>query len=124
MKQTLKIITLFFIFLTLFSCEKDDTENTLSDSYYVKYVIRGNGTYNYFNIFSIKTAQGNQSFSGYQYHSWNQTYGPVEKGFTASVSAQGNVTTEIYVSKNSEPFSLKASNSGSNSASASYTINF
>jgi hypothetical protein len=124
MKQTLKIITLLLIFLSLLSCEKDDTETTSRDSYYVKYVIRGNGTYNYFNIFSVKTDLGNQSFSGYQYHSWNQTYGPVERGFIAAVSAQGNVTTEIYVSKNSEPFSLKASNSGSNSASSSYTINF
>ena len=71
--------------------------------------------------FSFNTDQGNISFSGYQYHSWNQTYGPVKKGFRASVSVGSSlVTVEIYVSKNNGPFALKASKSGDNS----YTIDF
>ncbi|MCP9751201.1 hypothetical protein [Ferruginibacter sp. HRS2-29] len=116
------------IFIALSSCKKDDKAAT-NDDYYVKYVIKGNGTYAYFSNFSVNTDQGNRSFSGYQYRSWNQTYGPVKKGFRASVSVNSSlVTVEIYVNKNSGPFALKASKSGSNSStsniSQSYTIDF
>ena len=122
MNKFLKITTVFLaIFFTLSSCEKDETETTTNDDYFIKYVIKGNGTYIYFSDFSVNTDHGNASFSGYQYHSWNQTYGPVKKGFRASVSVQSSyVTTEIYVSKNNGPFALKASKSGDNS----YTIDF
>jgi len=111
------------ILISLSSCnkDKDKVEMGISDEYYVKYVIKGNGTYIYFSDFSVNTGQGNVSFSGYQYHSWNQTYGPVKKGFRASVSVGSSlVTVEIYVSKNNGPFALKASKSGDNS----YTIDF
>ena len=123
MNKFLKITTVFLaIFFTLSSCEKDETEATTNDDYFIKYVIKGNGTYIYFSDFSVNTDHGNASFSGYQYHSWNQTYGPVKKGFRASVSVQSSyVTTEIYVSKNNGPFALKASKSGGGS---SYTIDF
>ena len=119
------------ILISLSSCnkDKDKVEMGISDEYYVKYVIKGNGTYIYFSDFSVNTDQGNVSFSGYQYHSWNQTYGPVRKGFRASVSVGSSVTVEIYVSKNNGPFALKASKSGGNSSltpniSQSYTIDF
>ena len=119
------------ILISLSSCnkDKDKVEMGISDEYYVKYVIKGNGTYIYFSDFSVNTDQGNVSFSGYQYHSWNQTYGPVKKGFRASVSVGSSlVTVEIYVSKNNGPFALKASKSGGNSStsniSQSYTIDF
>ena len=123
MNKFLKITTVFLaIFFTLSSCEKDETETTTNDDYFIKYVIKGNGTYIYFSDFSVNTDHGNASFSGYQYHSWNQTYGPVKKGFRASVSVQSSyVTAEIYVSKNNGPFALKASKSGGGS---SYTIDF
>jgi len=123
MNKFLKITTVFLaIFFTLSSCEKDEPETTTNDDYFIKYVIKGNGTYIYFSNFSVNTDHGNASFSGYQYHSWNQTYGPVKKGFRASVSIQSSyVTTEIYVSKNNGPFALKASKSGGGS---SYTIDF
>ena len=114
--------TILVILISLSSCnkDKDKDEMGISDEYYVKYVIKGNGTYIYFSDFSVNTDQGNVSFSGYQYHSWNQTYGPVRKGFRASVSVGSSVTVEIYVSKNNGPFALKASKSGDNS----YTIDF
>ena len=127
MNKFLKITMVFLaIFIALSSCKKDETNTTTNDDYnddyFVKYVIIGNGTYIYFSDFSVNTGQGNVSFSGYQYHSWNQTYGPVKKGFRASVSIQSSyVTTEIYVSKNNGPFALKASKSGGGS---SYTIDF
>lgn len=112
------------IFIALSSCKKDETNITTNtnDDYYVKYVIKGNGTYIYFSNFSVNTDQGNASFSGYQYHSWTQTYGPVKKGFRTSVSIQSSyVTTEIYISKNNGPFALKASKADGGS---SYTIDF
>jgi hypothetical protein len=121
MNKFLKITTASLaIFVAILSCKKDETNTTTNDYYYVKYVIKGNGPYSYFSDFSVKTDQGNVSFSGYQYQSWNQTYGPVKKGFTASVSIKTLVTVEIYVSKNNGPFALKASKSGDNS----YTIDF
>jgi len=124
MNTVSKITTaILVILISLSSCnkDKDKVELVISDEYYVKYVIKGNGTYIYFSDFSVNTDQGNVSFSGYQYHSWNQTYGPVKKGFRASVSVGSSlVTVEIYVSKNNGPFALKASKSGDNS----YTIDF
>ena len=130
MNKFLKITTVFLaIFIALSSCKKEETKNTTKDDYYVKYLIKGNGTYIYFSDFSVNTDQGNVSLSGYQYKSWNQTYGPVKKGFRASVSVGSPiVTVEIYVSKNNGPFALKASKSGDNSStssiSQSYTIDF
>ena len=123
MNAVSKITTaILVILIALSSCKKDETNTTTNDDYFVKYVIKGNGTYIYFSDFSVNTDQGNVSFSGYQYHSWNQTYGPVKKGFRASVSVQSSyVTTEIYVSKNNGPFALKASKSDGGS---SYTIDF
>ena len=123
MDKIFKITTVFLaIFIALSSCKKDKTNTTPNDDYFVKYVIKGNGTYIYFSDFSVFTDQGNVSFSGYQYHSWNQTYGPVKNGFRASVLVQSSyVTTEIYISKNNGPFALKASKSGGGS---SYTIDF
>ena len=132
MNTVSKITTaILVILISLSSCnkDKDKVEMGISDEYYVKYVIKGNGTYIYFSDFSVNTDQGNVSFSGYQYKSWNQTYGPVKKGFRASVSVESSlVTVEIYVSKNNGPFALKASKSGGNSStsniSQSYTIDF
>ena len=130
MNTVSKITTsILVILIALSSCKKDETNTTTNDDYFVKYVIKGNGTYIYFSDFSVNTDQGNVSFSGYQYKSWNQTYGPVKNGFRASVSVKSSlVTVEIYVSKNNGPFALKASKSGGNSStsniSQSYTIDF
>lgn len=80
MKKFLIIATaILAMSITISSCKKNETTATTNDDYYVKYVITGNGTYIYFSNFSVNTDQGNKSFSGYQYKSWNQTYGPVKK---------------------------------------------
>ncbi|WP_296683768.1 hypothetical protein [Flavobacterium sp.] len=126
MKILFKITAICLMFFLLSSCSKDEsntTNITSTDEYYVKYQINGIGMYNYFSNFSVQTDQRNQSFSGYQYNSWTQTYGPVKKGFVALVSVQGNVTAEIYVSKNNGSFALKASKSSA-STSVTYTIDF
>lgn len=130
MNRFLKTINIVLIaFFALTACNKEKAEPVLNDEYYVKYNIKGNGTYAYFNEFSVYTDEGDKSFSGYQYKTWTQTYGPVKKGFKASVSVKSSiVTVEIYVSKNNGPFALKASKSGTNSSMSNiaqtYTIDF
>lgn len=132
LKQGILTITLMIISaLTVFifsSCDKeemDNNETVLNDNYYVKYVVKGNGTYGRFSNWTASTPQGIYANSGYQVRSWNQTYGPVNKGFKCGVQIgdyiSGVPTIEIYVSKNEEPFALKVIKTGD---SASYTIDF
>jgi hypothetical protein len=129
MNKIFKITTVYLaIFIALSSCKKDETNTntntTTNDDYYVKYVIQGNGTYGRFSNWTATTPQGTYENSGYQTTSWNQTYGPVKKGFKCEVQIgnyiSGAPTIEIHVSKNNEPFGLKVTNTGN---SAIYTIN-
>jgi len=113
--------------ITVFSGCKEENPNgndTISDNYYVKYVIKGTCTYCYFRDWTATTPGGTYTNSGYQTKSWNQTYGPVKKGFKCEIQVGNYIggtppTIEIYVSKNQEPFALKTTNTGQ---SASYTI--
>lgn len=128
-KQRVLTITLILIsvisIISFFSCSKDNTEKVVNDSYYLKYVIKGNGTYGHFSNWTATTPQGIYSNSGYQVRSWSQTYGPIFKGFQCAVQINdyisGAPNIEIYVSKNEEPFVLKVIKSGK---SASYSIDF
>ena len=124
------IILLVFcsLFILTFSCNKEDIDNNeveINDIYYVKYSIKGNGAYGRFSNWSASTPEGQYTNYGYQVKSWNQTYGPINKGFRCNVQIgkyiSGAPTIEIYVSKNNAPFALKATETGK---SASYTINF
>lgn len=127
MSKVLKITTVFLtLFLVLSSCKKDETETaTPNDNYYVNYIIKAPGPYGRFSDWSASTPDGAYINNGYQVASWNQTYGPVKKGFNCSVQIGhfqgGTPTIEIHVSKNQEPFALKTTKTGN---SASYTINF
>jgi hypothetical protein len=120
------------VLLTLTSCTKDKItpdettkkETIPNDNYYVKYVVYGTGSYGRFSNWTATTPNGTYSNSGYQTRSWNQTYGPVQKGFKCEVRIGnyigGAPTIEISVAKNAEPFALKTTVTG---ASASYIIN-
>ena len=128
-KQGSLMITFMLIsvsaILSFSSCKKGGTNETVTnDNFYVKYVIKGNGTYGRFSNWTATTPQGTYTNSGTQVSSWNQTYGPVSKGFKCEVQIgnyiSGAPTIEIHVSKNNEPFALKVTNSGN---SATYTIN-
>ena len=103
----------------------DNNEPELSDNYSVQYIITGNGAYGRFSNWTASTPQGVYTNSGYQVSSWNQTYGPVNKGFKCEVQIDDYIsrapTIEIHVSKNEEPFALKVSETG---VSALYTIDF
>jgi len=110
--------------MTFSSCKKED-EKTTNDEYYVKYVVKCSQGRWYVSSFSINTDNGTVGFSNYKSTSWNQTYGPVKKGFKTFVTADSSFpTVEIYVSKNQGPFALKASKTGTGSASASYIVDF
>jgi hypothetical protein len=120
---TLIIISALVIF-TFPSCDEED-ETVTTDSYYVKYVIKGNGAYGRFSNWTVTTDQGKYTNSGIQVSFWTQTYGPVNKGFKCNVQIgnyiNGAPTIEIQVSKNQEPFAIKVNTTGN---SASYTIDF
>ena len=123
---TLMVISTLAIF-TFSSCNKEemDINPAPNDNYYVNYIIRGPGAYGNFSDWTATTPDGTYSNSGYQTRSWNQTYGPVKKGFNCEVQIGdyigGTPTIEIPVSKNEEPFALKVTTIG---ASASYVIDF
>lgn len=125
-KLTIILLTIAaFTIFTFYSCNKDAKQNNEVASYYVKYVIIGNGTYGRFSDWTATTPQGTYTNNGYQTRNWNQTFGPINKGFKCEVQIgnyiSGAPTIEIHVSKNQEPFALKVTKNGS---SASYTINF
>jgi len=124
---TIKLIIISLIF-SFSSCNKDEMDNNetvINDNYYVNYIIRGPGPYGRFSDWTATTPDGAYSNSGYQTRSWNQTYGPVKREFKCEVQIGyyqgGTPTIEIHVSKNEEPFALKATTTG---ASASYFIDF
>lgn len=120
--STLMIISALTIF-TFSSCNKEEMDNNkpvINDNYYVKYVIPCSYP-RLFSNWSVTTPEGKYTKNNYQTRYWEQTYGPVKKGFKCEVQVSGEPTIEIYVSKNQEPFALKMTKTGS---SASYTIDF
>lgn len=116
---------LFGISIGLSSCSKDvmdpGEESDKKDNYYVKYVI----SVSYPKIFSnwsVTTPQGNYTKNNYQTRRWEESYGPVKKGFKCEVRVgNGEPDIAIYVAKKQEPFALKTTKTGK---SASYTIDF
>lgn len=122
-KIILKTLLFTITLITFTTCKKDDNNNLegTSDNYYVKYVI--SSIYpRIFSNWSVTTPQGKYTKNDYQTRRWEQTYGPVKKGFNCEVLVgSGEPTIEIYVSKNQEPFALKTTKDGK---SATYVINF
>ena len=121
------IISVLTIF-TFSSCNKkamDNNETIINNNYYVKYIIKGTVAYGRFSNWTATTPEGKYTNSGYQTRNWNQTYGPVKKGFKCEIQIKdyisGPPTIEIQVSKNEEPFALKETKTG---RTASYTIDF
>ncbi|WP_316764993.1 hypothetical protein [Pedobacter aquatilis] len=99
----------------------DNNEKAIDDNYYVKYVISSSYP-RIFSDWSVSTPQGRYTKNDYQTRRWEQTYGPVKKGFKCEVIVgSGEPTIEIHASKNQEPFALKTTKTGK---SASYTIDF
>lgn len=133
-KNNLLTILLFIVGIvnvfTISSCKKENkdketnsnnTGTVTNDNYYVKYVISSNYPY-IFSNWTVTTPQGKYTKNDYQTRRWEQTYGPVKKGFKCEVLVEnGEPTIEIYSSKNQEPFALKVTKKGK---SATYNIDF
>lgn len=141
--KTYKLLIALFLFSLFCSCDKEECPcrcgrdncpengNSVNSSknesadYYVKYT----ASCNYPNILesvAVSTTKGTERFNLHGKRSWEQTYGPVKKGFNANISVNGyNCTIEINVAKNYEPFALKSSGRSTNksSESISYRIN-
>lgn len=122
--------SLCFIFWSCGNDNEDEPNNNTSNEYYVKYeasiTSKYKGTINY----TVNTENGKTKFSSG--NSFSQTFGPVRKGFHASITSDASDlysvsmnAVKIYVCRGSEPFSLKATNSSSEDiVSTSYTIDF
>ena len=132
---------LFFgaaLLLMFASCSKDDDPA----AYYVKYEVTfktqktGIRVEAYFNTEKsvetmISQTQSNNFF-------WEGTYGPVEKGFLTNLACstieedmygrmkvyEGEIQARIYVSRDKEPFVIKADQIGVGSVSLNYKIDF
>lgn len=119
------IISLLSVFL-FSSCDKenddsndDSSETPTAASYYVKYIISASYP-RIFSNWSVSTPQGQYTKNNYQTRHWEETYGPVKKGFNCNVEVEnGEPTIAIYIAKNQEPFALKTTKNGH---SASYTV--
>lgn len=97
--------------------------------YYIKYEATVNSIYTGNNIkYIVNTDKGFQTFTNGK--SFSQTFGPVKKGFHAKITAdasswyQADCDVKIYVCRGSEPFSLKAHNSGGKKVYVTYLIDY
>lgn len=100
-----------------FGCKKcEECEECDPDEYYIKYAVGLDTRYMGVGLDIVYTNEYNETTPFSTESSWNMTLGPVEKGFTASLSGATQTTpgntillVKIYVSKNDSPFALKAS---------------
>lgn len=120
MKRFLSLLSVCLCAVILSSCEESNNESieTPEDnaSYYVKY--EASSTVIMQSI-TVNTDTGKQTFT-VRKKTYSETFGPVSKGFDASVKCQAAANVSIYVCKANGPFALKASGG----TSASYTIDF
>ncbi len=112
--------------------ESDDQQPTEEARYYVKYEWEMPSNITMEKIISFTTEDNIESFKTTG-ELWEGTYGPFKKGVTIVFSctslddykyAQTNNHARIYVSRNQEPFVIKAEDSGKHDISLSYTIDF
>lgn len=129
MNTCLKYLMLFLFSIMLYSCD-DNKEEPANAEYYVKYeaTITSSKVSNSIK-YTVNTESGIKTFTSGK--SFSQTFGPVKKGFTASISVDAtslysvdNTNVKIYVSRRNEPFALKANNSGDKTVSTTYTIDY
>lgn len=108
--------------------EQEEPKNI--DSYYVKYEAMDGGQVSYANKTTRRiTFKDVKSDSGVTvYGNWEGTYGPFKKGDKVYlyISTTGRYTTNarLSVSKNTEPFTIKAEERESNSIKLEYIIDF
>lgn len=123
MKRIIPILSTLLALLICSACtnadepdtQKADTET--KDNYYVRY--EASIPSGYSGKVTVNTEIGPQTFSTGRVYT--ETFGPVTKGFQASIKVSGYCEkTYIYVCRGEEPFVIKAEGK----SSASYTIDF
>lgn len=120
------------------SKEEENDNNTTPENeegiYYVKYEVymKDAGSVPYTRDIKFTSEKGKQTITTYN-DSWTGIYGPFKKGAKLSLTAKGNLvanTAESYiiisVSRNNEPFSVKAEEreKGGDLLSVNYTISY
>lgn len=120
------------------SKEEEKDNNTTPEKeeniYYVKYEVymRDASSVPVTRDIKFTSEKGEQTITTYN-DSWTGIYGPFKKGAKLSLTAKGNLvanTAESYiiisVSRNNEPFSVKAEKreKGGDLLSVNYTINY
>lgn len=128
--------------------QENATENTTEDSsetntesdtekvrYYVKYEVEMKTRWqNTINSIMYVSDKGAQKLEVEGTTNWTATYGPLNYGAAVSLKIHRENTKDyeyggynharIYVSRNQEPFVVKAESSGANDLSLSYKIDF
>ena len=116
MKQI--IISLFILLLC--GCSNDN-EARLESNYYIKYKAKAI-KYKVVSKVQVTTETGKQYLTP-KTQIWEQTFGPVSKGFEAKIMVYDQMEyIEIYCSRGEEPFALKASTSSG--LNLNYTIDY
>ena len=132
---------LFFgatLLLMFVSCSKDDDVPEVPVEpvrYYVKYEVTFNTQHiNAPRHINFTNENGSQTISLTNEAKtviWDRTYGPVDKNFVASLDCNvenyqysSNIHAKISISRDQEPFVLKAERSGTRSVTLQYKIDF
>ena len=137
MKKVFLVLAVLFTAVSFTSCESDDEDFPVekNDEYYVKYIVKSQTIYSTSKIAEIKMENNSIEKLTFNNGNWEMTIGPVKKGFNASCDARHDtsqslartyIDVEIHVSKNNDPFALKANDNSTAvrmSASATYTVN-
>lgn len=123
------LLYLLTISLSFLFCGCKDDEDNPDNQYYVKYEADVKSVYIGNTItYTVNTDKGTQTYQSGK--SFSETYGPVKKGFKASVTADAtnwhaaDCEARIYVSRGSEPFVLKAYKSGGKTVTISYKVDY
>ena len=135
----MKHILLSFLICPFFfiACSSNDEDCNVAEPeetrYYVRYELKTKAQYtNQSSTLRIATEKGIEEQRFHGGNSWEATYGPVKKGFKTSISCSmsggdsrwTNIHARIYVSREKEPFVLKAEGNDGADLSLSYTIDF
>jgi hypothetical protein len=122
-----RLVSLFMIMLglCLVSCSSDSDD--AGSRYYVKYSVSVRTYPVRIQNTTIKceTPEGEKTIKTVD--AWEATYGPVSKSFKPKLNCSakyGTLTGRIYISRDKEPFVIKAENSKESNLTLSCNIDF
>ncbi len=122
----------FIMPLLFISCSSDDEELQDNNVYYVKYELSMPSLHlGMQKSISVSTESGDKTFTTTS-TTWENTYGSVSKNFTARLNCRfldsheygytkTHIRARILVSKNNEPFTVKADTTLKKDVSIKYT---